>query len=306
MRGWLALVFLALFVCSFYGGRKVTLKTPKWGNPLAAVCLAFILLHLLLFYSPMLEFSLIGWYGYIFIQPWWMPVFAFGLLGTAMGLMAEKRKRYAVMTLTGVLGIFYLMRMSATTFLQAQHLSGTPVGTDQVCMQTTGYTCGAAAACTLLAQVRIAATEQEMADICGTNSMNGTQVVGVMWGLREKLKDTGYRIEFLDRQTPADLQALQYPAMVTMRLNFLIDHWIVVLKADENGILTADPLRGVVRRNTGEFLSNWRRTLVKLVPRDPDHPPPLAIDHDAPPTAPESPSPEASLSPASEAVAGQK
>lgn len=286
MRWVLAAIFLVLFATSFYWARKLTLRYPKWGNAIAGGCLTLILLHLVLFWYPMLEYALIPWYWYIYLQPWWMPVFAFGLLGAAMGLLPEKNKRRAVLLLTATLGLFYLARMSATTFLQAKHLTGKPEGADQVCHQTTGYTCGAAAAATLLAQVRITADEQEMADLCGTNSMNGTQVVGVMWGLREKLRGSAYGLEFHTNRKLADLQALRYPAMVTMKLTFLIDHWIVVIRADEQGVLTADPLRGLALRPTAEFMDHWRGTLVQLVPADPATSPPAALTPVAPLAAP--------------------
>lgn len=65
-----------------------------------------------------------------------------------------------------------------------------------VCLQTTRYTCSAAAAATLLKTIGVDSSEQEMATLCLTRS--GTTWLGLYHGLATKVMGTPYHVEFFD------------------------------------------------------------------------------------------------------------
>lgn len=63
-----------------------------------------------------------------------------------------------------------------------------------VCMQTSGATCSAAAAATLLGMHDIPTTESEMADLCLT-TLDGTSQLGLYRGLCIKTRGTPWKVE---------------------------------------------------------------------------------------------------------------
>lgn len=65
-----------------------------------------------------------------------------------------------------------------------------------ICLQTTPYTCSAAASATLLNTIGVETTEQEMATLCLTKS--GTTWLGLYHGLSTKLLTEKQRIEFFE------------------------------------------------------------------------------------------------------------
>ena len=131
-----------------------------------------------------------------------------------------------------------------------------------VCEQTTNYTCGAAAAATLLQHCDVPATEREMAELSWTNSLTGTDEFCVARGLRRKLVDSGREVR-VEHSEWERLVLREEPCMVTIRWSFLIDHWVVVRDANEERVLVADPLSASVQRYTkAEFQDKWSGVIV--------------------------------------------
>lgn len=96
-----------------------------------------------------------------------------------------------------------------------------PICSDQwkndVCLQTTRSSCSAAAAATLLRFHGVAATEQEMANLCLTNDQ-GTSIHGLYRGLRIKTRDTDLRVR-IGRGSVADLDdSIPLPVILDVRL----------------------------------------------------------------------------------------
>src|SRR5690606_34010665 len=96
-----------------------------------------------------------------------------------------------------------------------------------VCQQTTDYTCGAAAAATLLHAYGVEADEQEMAERCWTNALTGTDELCVARGLRQKALPIGRRA-VVGSMSYDELVARGEPVMVTVGWSLLVDHWVVV------------------------------------------------------------------------------
>jgi hypothetical protein len=81
-----------------------------------------------------------------------------------------------------------------------------PDGAWPVFLQTTPHTCSAAAAATILFTLGVETSEQEMAELCLTQS--GTTWLGLYHGLSTKLMGTKYRVQFFE----GDLRELQHAA----------------------------------------------------------------------------------------------
>ncbi|MEO2012744.1 MAG: hypothetical protein ABGZ53_00075 [Fuerstiella sp.] len=92
-----------------------------------------------------------------------------------------------------------------------------PVTVWPVCLQTTRYTCSAAAAATILYTLGLESSEQEMAKLCLTRS--GTTWLGLYHGLATKLIGTNHRVEFFEG-SPQDLEAIAaiHPVLLCCQL----------------------------------------------------------------------------------------
>ena len=87
-----------------------------------------------------------------------------------------------------------------------------------VCLQTTPFTCSAAAAATILNALEIPSSEQEMARLCLTQS--GTTWLGLYHGLSTKLLGTKHRIEFFESDV-SDLERIAetHPVLLCCQLD---------------------------------------------------------------------------------------
>ncbi len=87
-----------------------------------------------------------------------------------------------------------------------------------ICLQTTPHTCSAAAAATILYTLGVESSEQEMAELCLTQS--GTTWLGLYHGLSTQLMGTRYRVEFFEGNLQElEKAATQAPVLLCCQLN---------------------------------------------------------------------------------------
>ena len=221
---------------------------------------------------PELTFVLFPFSWYAALHPWWGFLPAFVFMGAA-GVVAEGRlTRLAAGACALLILVPFLLALTGMVWFRADYLGGTP-GDGGMVMQTTGYSCGPAAAATLLSQAGIATTEREMALLCRTNPVLGTDPVSAVWGLRRKAGPAGYDVQ-LQRVTPLRLVGLQEPCLALIRYSAISDHWLVVLHAGSGGVIVADPDAGVYRMSWAYFLRQWRGIIITLDPPGDERPSP--------------------------------
>lgn len=169
-------------------------KVLKWLTPLQLNVFAILMLAVLAGYLTG------GWY-----RPWivsflpvsslvilgnWLPIWAasFAAVVYAQRGLAEYRRASlaAIIFATGVYSALYPVLGEAPRCAVAWDKDGN-------CLQTTDHTCSAACAATLLGQVGIRSSEQEMADLCLTRE--GTNWLGLYRGLKLKTQGTDYDVE---------------------------------------------------------------------------------------------------------------
>lgn len=127
----------------------------------------------------------------------WFPILASALAGIVSRMPELPAWRRGLAT-AGML-------LSALLALTFPLIGKTPdcshVWRDNICLQTTPYSCSAASAATLLNHYGIAATEAEMAELCLTNSLSrGTSWQGLYRGLVLKTCGTPWRVEVIQSQ----------------------------------------------------------------------------------------------------------
>ena len=132
-----------------------------------AAAIALIALRILWRLYPASEYALFSFDAYVDIRPWW--VFAPAMFATGVGAakMSTKGARIGVGMVALLLWVVSGQRMFLTYMLPPEEMKGT-ADNYGIVRQTTDYTCGAAAAATVLTKLGVPATEREMAHPKGT------------------------------------------------------------------------------------------------------------------------------------------
>lgn len=259
MRWLLFVSCLLAFAAALGFGHWVGKKGEKPTVGLAALGLVVLGLRLLL--PPATEFALFSGDFYPVVRPWWPIPTSLALLAGGANHMSTEGSKRGIRLFAGLLVVSASLPLFQTARFDASDFEGS-VGPDGVCLQSSDYTCGAAAAATLLATYGVEADEAEMAERCWTNSMTGTDEFCVARGLRQKLEGSGREVRLIS----ADWEALQArgqrPAMATIRYSTFVDHWVVIFGTEGETVLVGDPLVGRRRIGKKKFLQLWRRGLV--------------------------------------------
>lgn len=260
---WLLLA-LALFAASFTGGVLIGLKRPRTSIAVLAVAIVLIFLRILWRLYPHWEYRLFPFDRYVEIRVWWVFVPALLAIGVGAARMGTKRARVGVGALGALLWLAAAQRLWLSFMLPQDEMTGV-ADRNGVVRQTTDYTCGAAAAATVLAQLGQPRTERDMSEACGTNAFSGTDEFGVARGLRRKL-GPGWTVDVRGAEWE-DLKRAPLPAAVTIRYVPWIDHWVVVLEVRDGAVpvvVVGDPVNGRKTMSKEEFMGKWRKVMVTV------------------------------------------
>src|SRR5688572_14163548 len=186
MRWLLFFIVLALSGASCALGFWLSKKGQRAAAITIAVGLVFVLLRAVVRWSPAFEYDLLPYDLYAIIHPWWAFPFAFVILGAGAPHMSTLNARRGVWVFTFLLGLVGLSRLWITARFDPTTVHGV-LDRHGVCIQSTDYSCGAASAVMLLDRHGVRTVEREMAELCWTNGLTGTDEFGVCMGLRQKL-----------------------------------------------------------------------------------------------------------------------
>ncbi len=257
---WTVLALL-LFAAAYAAGVRLARRPGRVPSVVAVVGTACVVLRAVLRWHPDLDYALLPFDCYAVVRPWWAFPFMFAVLGVGTARMSTRFARGGLAVFSAILFLYAASRLVATAALDPADFRGVP-GPDGNCGQTTDYSCGAAAAATMLARRGVPADEREMVFLCGTTALTGTDEFGVCRGLRTKLAGRGGRVGVV-RAGWEDLRRRPLPAMAILTHTFFVDHWVVVLEADDRGVLVGDPLiTRPYRMEKPAFLRRWRGVLV--------------------------------------------
>lgn len=209
---YLGLVILAVLTAAMFGlGRAVARRV----SPRICAALSFVTVVALAGYIVFLwdQTVLADWlpFSNLILLGNWCPMEA-GLLG---GLASQQNSSpvwrrgltVAGLLLAGVLVVLFPLMGEAPRCGN--------VWSEGICLQTTKQTCSAASAATLLKMHGIAATEQEMAELCLTR--RGTNWMGLYRGLKKKTAGTEWDVEVFTG-TASELHTLNSPAILSVGL----------------------------------------------------------------------------------------
>lgn len=211
----------------------------------------------------------------------WLPLFAAAIAGLVWRRIASAPGRCWTTTL-GLVGSAFLA--AVFPLLGDKPECGDRWDQLGTCLQTTRHTCSAAAAAMLLDRHGIAATEQEMAELCLTR--RGTNWQGLYRGLKLKTAGTTWDVEVsagtIDQVLAADHGPLVLtvglaagaPADTPLTEEFGwvpgVGHSVLLERTSSDGsVVIADPAQEMCRENwSREQLEHlWRGYAFRLVPR---------------------------------------
>ena len=200
------------------------------------------------------------WSGFYELRSWPGSEWLVALPGIAAGTMASLLSRW-IRPLLGlgvvVCAIAPFLKPAVSPLRDADLADR---WNENVCLQSTGSTCGPASVCTILKHLGVPASERELAREAYT-SFSGTEA----WYLARAVRRRGCEARFdfsKDLPTPAQL-----PALVGVRLG--AGHFIAVLSYQDGRYQVADPLAGPASFTPEEFQSRYSLSGFRMVVRRP-------------------------------------
>ena len=181
------------------------------------------------------------------------------VLSTPLSRLPQKRDRRVVMLLL-VVAVFVasiwpflapMFNRNQLTRLQ------TRVNFEGVCLQNTDYTCGPAAAVTVLRRLGLPAEEGELAVLSQTSSFTGTTPDLLAEALRQKYSRDGLAVEYRFFKNLEELRQAGL-TLAVVKFSFLVDHYVAVLKVTDAIVVVGDPLNGIETMSRADFFERWR------------------------------------------------
>jgi predicted double-glycine peptidase len=133
----------------------------------------------------------------------------------------------------------------------------TKIDDDNLCFQSTDFTCGPAAAVTALRRLGLTAQEGEIAVLAHTSPAVGT----LPWSLYKAIKNqyTAQGIDCELRRFDSVNQLSEADAtLAVVKDAFLVDHCVAVLEVDKDYVTIADPVLGRQKLSHKAFETMWR------------------------------------------------
>jgi predicted double-glycine peptidase len=139
------------------------------------------------------------------------------------------------------------------------HLSNLHTTFDKngVCLQTTDYTCGPAAAVTALKQLGLSANEGELAVLSYSSPVTGTLPACLSSALQNRYKSEGLSCRFRHFDSVAQLKNAGI-TLALVREALFMDHCLAVLDVTDEVVTVADPVTGTIVMPCKQFEKIWR------------------------------------------------
>lgn len=139
----------------------------------------------------------------------------------------------------------------------------TKLDTNGICIQSTDYTCGPAAAVTALRHLGLDGHEGQIAIASHSSAAIGTPPDMLCRGLRSLYADKGLECDLRYFAKLEELPVGQ-PVLAVIKYTLLEDHYVVVLGVTEDYVFAADPNRGRVSYTRKNFMERWRKLGIVL------------------------------------------
>jgi predicted double-glycine peptidase len=175
-----------------------------------------------------------------------------------------------------LLGVFMAVLMLRSSvlplvgpLLDRAEIANLPTVFDEndVCLQTTNYTCGPASLVTALRALGIEETESNAALETLCNSYSGTRSGDIVEYVNRAYGALGVRASYLYVPTVDELRALGGVAIAEVKSNFWMDHFVAIVAWDGTSPIIADPFCGRFKTSRESFARTWRNKAI-VIQRD--------------------------------------
>jgi len=180
-------------------------------------------------------------------------------LSTLVPRLPRKWEKVAVCLLMTA----FLLWSSILPFLMPalvrNHLANleTKLDADGVCLQTTKYTCGPAAAVTALRKLDLSAGEGEIAILSHASPLAGTLPVCLSEALQDRYASSGLRCRYRPFSSISELGGSGI-TLAVVKDALLLDHCVAILDVSDKTVTVADPSTGVRSMSHAQFEAIWR------------------------------------------------
>ncbi len=187
------------------------------------------------------------------------------VLTTPLSRLPEKRARKFVAALMMVV----VSLMSVWPFLapafNRTYLSRlrTRLDADGICLQSTDYNCGPAAAVTALRKLGFPAEEGGIAILAHTSTATGTPPDILARALKDRYAKDGLASEYRVFKSVDELKNSGL-TLAVIKHNFMMDHYVTVFEVTDDQVVVGDPMRGKIVLARKDFEKKWRFVGVML------------------------------------------
>jgi predicted double-glycine peptidase len=182
--------------------------------------------------------------------------------------LAIRRQKIMLVCLVVVASWLFFVAPFVSPILARHELLSldTTLTSDGICLQTTRYTCGPAAAVTALGQLGIEAKESELAILAYTSPQMGTVEDLLADAIEKKYADRNVKCTIRFFNSAEELQQ-NCPVIATVKHSFFVDHFVTVLEVKDGTVIIGDPLAGRVELSYEDFEKKWRYVGIVLKKR---------------------------------------
>jgi len=190
------------------------------------------------------------------------------LLTAPMSRLSLRSQRRSVAVLMVVFTVYFSVLPFLMPAFEHSRLAGleTRLDTDGVCIQSTPFNCGPAAAVTVLRSVGVPAEEGQLALRSHTTRFTGAPMDSLCNAMRN---EHGVPFRIVCCRHIAELQD-KTPFVAIVKFSFMIDHYVAVLSVTETEVTIGDPLGGLRRCRPEEFEKEWRGSAIIIDEHNPD------------------------------------
>lgn len=254
---WFVAQVLLVFTAAWAGSRVARGRSYVW-KPMAVASAATMLAWPMLRVWPTAGLDLLGAGIVVYLEQTGIVIPAALLFSIAAVHAARSSERRLIKWLIAVCLLFFVKCGLWMVRPEVPALPPMKWWNNEVCLQSTGYTCVAASLVTQLRAFGIDATETEMARLSLTEVNGGTTDTRAVLALQSKLDGRGYDVHY-DTMTFEQLLASPKPCVVPIDWGYFASHMVPVMKADPRRVVLGDPLTGTRALSADDFRSIWKK-----------------------------------------------
>ncbi len=188
------------------------------------------------------------------------------LLTAPLSRLPQRRNRRAVVLLMILITGYHCVLPFLMPAIEYSRLAAleTTLDRDGVCLQSTQFSCGPAAAVTVLRSLGVPAEEGDVAIWSHTTRFTGAPMDSLCNAMRNNY---GVESRLIHCRDVSELRG-KGPFVAVVKFNLVCDHYVAVLSVTETLVTVGDPLLGLRTCTPEEFEKEWRRCAI-VIDEDP-------------------------------------